>query len=128
MLRGGLLLGLLLGGCAGDQKVVTAEANVYPPNYKSEILAFLRTYLNDPTRIRSAFIAEPELKQAGPDKRYGVCLRFNARKTGGDYEGSKDRIVFFLSGRLDTMIEDRASQCAQAAYQPFPELEKLTRT
>lgn len=109
------------------QEVVKAEANVYPQNYKSEILAFLRTYLNDPTQIRGAFISEPELRPAGPEKRYAVCLRFNARKSSGDYEGSKERAVYFLAGRLDTMIEAKRDQCSGAIYQPFPELERLGR-
>jgi len=44
------------------QPVVRGDANVYPDNYKADILAFLRTYLNDPAQIRSAAISEPALK------------------------------------------------------------------
>jgi hypothetical protein len=110
-----------------DQPVVVSEANIYPQTYRTDILAFLRTYLNDPTHIRGAFIAEPALLPAGPTKRYGVCLRFDARKAGGAYEGSKDRVVFFLSGKLDTMIEAKHDECTHAAFRPFPELERLTR-
>ncbi len=99
-----------------------------PENYRAEILAFLRTYLNDPTRIRNASISEPALRPTGRDEqRYGVCVRFNARKPEGQYEGVRERIVFFLAGKLDTMTEARRDQCTGAAYQPFPELEALTR-
>jgi hypothetical protein len=84
--------------------------------------------LNDPTNIRSASISEPALRPSvGSQARYAVCLRFNAKKGGGEYEGSKERVVFFLAGRLDTMVEARREQCAGAVYQPFPELERLTR-
>jgi len=33
----------------------------YPDNYKTELLAFLRSYLNDPTKVRDAAIADPVL-------------------------------------------------------------------
>jgi hypothetical protein len=116
------------GACTSvEQAVVTSDPNIPPANYRAEILAFLRTYLNDPTRIRSAVISEPALRSTGRDDRYAVCLRFNARKNDGQYEGVRERIVFFLSGRLDTMVDAKRDQCAGAAYQPFPELEALAR-
>jgi hypothetical protein len=124
----------LLGACGVvkdwpyQQAVVRGEANIYPDNYRADILAFLRTYLNDPTQIRGAGISEPALRPgAAGESRYAVCVRFNARNAGGSYEGSKDRVVYFLAGRLDTMIEARREQCAGATYQPFPELEQLRR-
>lgn len=124
---------LALTGCDAKlgggypQQTVVAEPNVRPDNYRSEILAYLRAYLNDPTGIRGAFITEPALKQLVRVQRYAVCLRFNAKKTTGAYEGSKDRLVVFLGGRLDTMILARGEQCAGATWQPFPELERLSR-
>lgn len=131
------MLALALSACAAPSSLTTfdpasqgrvvADANVMPENYRSEILAFLRTYLNDPTKIRTAFISEPALRSTGREERYGVCLRFNARKTDGQYEGARERVVFFLSGKLDAMAEARREQCAGANYQPFPELEALTR-
>ena len=130
-----LVLPIVLIACAAQgplfsyqsDRVVTAEANIFPDQYRSDIVGFLRTYLNDPTRIRSAFISEPVLKAAGSEQRYAVCVRFNARKSNGEYEGSKDRIVFFVAGKLDTLIEAKRDQCGDAAYKPFPEIERLTR-
>lgn len=119
-----------LSACASfeqDLPPIKAEPNVLPSNFRPEILAFLRSYLNDPTRIRSASISEPALRSTGREDRYAVCLRFNARKQSGEYEGVKERIVFFLAGKLDTMTEARRDQCNGAVYQPFPELETLTR-
>jgi hypothetical protein len=135
-MAGGLLrsivvgLALWLAACGGvhNQPRAPADPNILPAaSYKTDILAFLRTYLNDPTRIRGAFVSEPALMEVSGIQRYASCLRFNARKSNGDYEGSKDRIVLFLSGRLDTMVNARPEQCAKATFQPFPELERLSR-
>jgi hypothetical protein len=120
---------LSLGACGGvhNQAREAADPNIAPVNYKPDIQAFLRTYLNDPTKIRGAFISEPALMQVGGVQRYVSCLKFNARKSSGEYEGSKERLVLFLSGRLDTTVMAKPDQCAKAAYQPFPEIERLTR-
>lgn len=117
----------ILAACSSDPGVVVSDPNIVPQNYRADILAFLRTYLNDPSKIRTASISDLALRDTGRNQRYAVCLRFNARKSNGEYEGLKERIVFFLSGRLDGMTEARREQCANADYQPFPELEQLTR-
>jgi hypothetical protein len=129
-----LMLAALVCSCAQEQpSVLTREPNVVPANYRAEILAYLRTYLNDPVGVREAYIGEPELRAipASPTnaatERYMVCLRFNAKDSSGRYEGSRDRLVAFLSGRLDTLVPARKEQCAQTNWQPFPELEKLRR-
>lgn len=124
----GALIVICVAGCASnDPGRTVGEANIFPPNARPEILAFLRTYLNDPTNIRGAFASEPALMPVGGAQRYGLCLRFDARKSGGDYEGSRERVVYFLAGKFDTMVEARRGECKEAVYQPFPELEKLTR-
>ena len=132
-LRSALLaLPLAALACACSQQqpaVITTEPNTPPVNYKGEIIAYLRTYLNDPTGVRGAYIAEPELRNipGTPTQRYMVCLRFNAKDSTGKYEGSRDRLVAFLAGRLDTLVPARKEQCDKANWQPFPELEKLKR-
>ena len=131
------VLALMLGGCAGstgDQRR-ESEINVAPANYKADILAGMRTYLNDPTNVRDAYVSEPALKGVEGATRYLSCVRYNAKKSGGQYAGSKDTIVTFRAGRLDRIIEGgnpREStaireQCKDAAYVRFPELEQLTR-
>ncbi len=76
---------------------------------------------------------EPELRTVPvalpmpSTQRYMVCLRFNAKDSTGKYQGSRDYMVAFLSGRLDTIVPARREQCAKAEWQPFPELEKLRR-
>ena len=81
-----LLVALALCGCAGGQFDVlhmTNEANAAPSNYKAEILAFLRTYLNDPTKIRDAALTQPLLLRVGTEPRYVACIRFNAKNSSG---------------------------------------------
>jgi hypothetical protein len=38
----------------------------------------------------------------------------------------REHLVIFLAGKLDQMGVTR-EQCKDAAYEPFPELERLTR-
>ena len=80
-----------LAGCAsGERELVGgaetkggASVNVFPDKYRAEILAYQRSYLNDPTGIRSAAITQPALRKVGAVERYVVCVRFNAKAAGG---------------------------------------------
>jgi hypothetical protein len=103
-----------------------ASVNVYPEQYRGEILAYQRSYLNDPTGIRSAAISRPALKNVGVGDRYVACVRFNAKGPNGAYTGVREYLVIFLAGKLDQMGVTR-EQCKDAGYEPFPELERLTR-
>jgi hypothetical protein len=129
LMRWTFLLAIVLAGCTAisNRAEVEARVNVEPANYKADILAFLRTYLNDPSQVREAAISEPMLKTIGTDNRYVVCLRYNARTTGGRYAGARDRIAVFVSGRFDRIVENARDQCKDVALAPFPELERLTR-
>lgn len=130
----------MLAGCASEPKPIVSDPNSMPTNYRADIIAYLRSYLNDPTGIRDAFITEPAVRpipgavvgqgigqRSVALDRYMVCIRFNAKNSQGRYEGSRDRIIVFLSGQLDTMTNARGDQCKDANWQPFPELEKLKR-
>jgi hypothetical protein len=126
-----IMIALALGACSSDFMSAverTEQANrTAPVDYKADILLFMRTYLNDPTNVRGAFVSEPELRTLDGASRYAVCLRYNAKKSSGQYAGSKDSMVLFRSGRLDRIIDNAREQCRDARYQPFPELERLTR-
>jgi hypothetical protein len=130
-----LILGmaLLLGACAHGLHSSDAaggedeEINAYPTNYKPEILGAMHAYLNDPTGIRDAGISDPSLKPVGSAKRYVVCLRFNAKKSGNDYAGARDIAAVFIAGRFDRFAETAREPCAGATYTPFPALERLSR-
>lgn len=122
-----------VAGCANPElserpfSVERSGEQVYPANYRAELLGYLRNYLNDPTQVRDAMIAEPVTRMFGGRQRYIVCLRYNARTLSGAYSGVSDRMATYLDGRFDRLIEAARDYCAGAAYVPFPELEKLKR-
>jgi hypothetical protein len=131
-----LLAVLVVGGCAtevgpspAELKAQWEQQNVFPQNYRNDLLAFLRTYLNDPTHIRGAMVSAPQRKVVGPGERYVACVRYNAR-VDGKYAGAKDSVAIYVSGKLDRVLHAPAEVqglCKGATYAPFPELEKLTR-
>ncbi|HMG80792.1 MAG TPA: hypothetical protein VK591_19055 [Xanthobacteraceae bacterium] len=127
-------MALLLGACAGHHRQSDASGedegvNAYPTNYKTDILAAMHAYLNDPSAIRDASISEPAMKSESvfSHQRYMVCLRFNPKKTATVYEGMREVAAVFVGGRFDQFIETPKDLCAGATYAPFPELEKLAR-
>lgn len=127
------LAGAALAACAsGERELEGGETkggigvNVFPDRYRAEIISYQRTYLNDPTGIRSAAVTQPAIRKVGSVERYVVCVRFNAKAAGGTYSGVRDHIAIFLAGKLDQMVATR-EECKDAAYEPFPELERLTR-
>jgi hypothetical protein len=127
-----LVLGLTLGlGACGHHQPFDADsgdggANEYPSSYKSDILAAMHAYLNDPTGVRDAAISEPALKMTGGRTRYVVCIKFNPKKTASEYVGMRELASVFLGGRFDQFIEAPRDQCAGVTYLPFPELQKLS--
>ena len=127
-----LLLPLALAACAGDGQnsiTYTDDRGVqpYPANYSPELLAFMKTYLNNPVGVKDAAMAEPVQRTVGGRLRYVSCLRFTARDTEGGYREPRERAILFVDARLDRIVEDASEPCAGAAYAPFPELEKMTR-
>ncbi len=119
-------LALALIGCSSSTtKEAPENPNVFPTDYKAEVLSTMITMLDDPTNIRGAYISEPVLRRAGSEERYTVCVRSDSRDASKQYTGSKDRIGIFYSGHLNQLIEATKEQCGNAAYKPFPELEKL---
>ena len=127
----------VLGGCASDIGPSPAELkaqweaqNVYPQDYKADLVAFLRTYLNDPTHVHNAGLTQPVLKDVGQGQRYVACLRYNARDIDGKYMGQKEGAAVYVSARLDRFADqphEVKQLCSGAAYAAFPELEALRR-
>ena len=99
----------------------------YPTNYRSEVLAFLKIYLNNPAGIREAVMAEPSQRTVNGRVRYVTCLRFAERQADGNYREPRERAILFVNGRLDRVLQDSSEVCAGVAYAPFPDLERLTR-
>lgn len=139
-------MGAALAGCADTyqheltRKTIAAQ-NVKPENYKPDLLAFMKTYLNDPTNVREAGMSEPTKLYVQDTERYAACLRYNAKSAGNKYAGLRDHLAVFVSGKFDRMIElgrttaegtggplqPLREYCARASYQPFPELEQIKR-
>jgi hypothetical protein len=135
-----------LAGCSSDGMSALRLApedrpNVYPANYRSDLVAALHSYLSDPSNIRDAFVAEPVLAAVGKQRRYLSCVRFNARDGDGRY-GARVLLGVFSSGRFDQFFEVAAStdpasrealatvlkeRCDAADYKRFPELEAMKR-
>jgi len=144
-----LLIAVTLGlaGCSSDPDYISPEQfkarwetqNLYPTAYKADVLAYMRTYLNDPTNVRGAALSEPQLKPIGPGDRYVSCVRFNAKKSNGEYAGPRDAAIVYLAGHLDRFIDsspdpresrerpDSRELCKNASYVAFPELQQLKR-
>ena len=131
-----LLLPIALAACSsgGDEgrsfslfgdKPDTPQS--FPGNYRTELLAFMKTYLNNPVGVHDAAMAEPVMRDVNGKMRYISCLRYSARESDGSYREPRERAVLFVNGRLDRMIEKSGELCAGAALAPFPELEKMTR-
>lgn len=99
----------------------------FPNNYKVEILAFMRTYLNNPVGVRDAAMADPVLRTVSGRPRYIACLRFAERQSDGSYREARERAILFINGRLDRVLPNGGEQCAGAAYAPYPDLEKMQR-
>ena len=130
-----LLLPVVLASCAGGDGGVsmsfTGDRGVadqpFPNNYRSEIVAFMRTYLNNPVGVHDAGIADPVQRTVGGRLRYVTCVRYAAPESDGSYRPARERGILFVDGRLDRIVENGGETCAGVAYAPFPDLEKMTR-
>jgi hypothetical protein len=130
-----LLLPIALAACAGSDGggsiTYTDDRGVanqpFPNNYRVELLAFMKTYLNDPRGVNDAAMAEPMQRVVGGRLRYVSCLRFTPRESDGSYREPRERAVLYVNGRLDRVVENASDVCAGAVYAPFPELENMTR-
>lgn len=131
-----LLLPIALAACSssGDEgrslslfndKPDTPQS--FPANYRAELLAFMRTYLNNPVGVRDAAMAEPVMRDVNGKMRYISCLRYSARESDGSYREPHERAVLFVNGRLDRLIEKGGELCSGVALAPFPDLEKMSR-
>lgn len=135
-----LLAALLVAGCASDDvgpspaelKARWEAQNVFPQNYKNDLIAFMRTYLNDPEHVRNAQASKPVLKTVGEGERqrFIVCVRYRERKSNGIYAAPKDGYATYVSGKLDRFVDTQkevAALCKDTPLEPFPEMEKLPR-
>jgi len=130
-----LMLPIALAACAGsdDSRPIsfTDDRGVsnqpFPNNYRAEILAFMRTYLNDPAGVHDAAMADPVQRTVGGRLSYVSCLRFTPRESDGSYGQLRERAILYVDGRLDRLVENASEPCAGVSYAPFPELQAMAR-
>jgi|SRR6516164_6572703 hypothetical protein len=103
-------------GCSQFGKPEQVEPNIYPANYKADLLAYLRKNPDDLVNASATYISTPTLKQLGSESRYFVCMRIDGQN------GRKEKFVVFFSGLINQFVDATTEQCGAAAYQPFPEL------
>ena len=121
-----LALALLLGGCAKHSRAeIEAEdeaaLNTFPNNYRSQVLRFLRTSMNDP-KFRDASISEPALKPiSGGVSRYVVCVRFTDQGGTEVHQHIDDKLAIFFHGNVNQLIDADANQCGAVTYKPLVE-------
>lgn len=120
----GVLLVLTVAACS-TKAPPPVDPNLFPTDYRKEVLDTMKNTLPVNTNVRDAFISAPVLTPVGKDQRYTVCVRSNSRDMESNYTGPKDRIAYFYGGHLNQLIDATPEQCANAAYQPFPELEHI---
>ncbi|MBS0533880.1 MAG: hypothetical protein JSR72_07465 [Proteobacteria bacterium] len=118
------MLALAMAACSSS-KNAEPDANIYPKNYKLELMNTLQRELDDPTNIRDAYITDPFLTTASREQRYAVCVRSNSRDLNHNYTGAKDRIGYFYAGSLNQLVAATPEQCGKAAYKPWPELQSI---
>ncbi len=129
-----VLLPMWLAACGGggdrgisftdDQGVANQP---FPTNYKSDLLAFLHTYVNNPVGVRDAMMAEPVQRTVGGRLRYVSCLRYTPKDSDGKYMAPQERAVSYVDARLDRVVENAGEACVGATYVAFPEMEKMVR-
>jgi hypothetical protein len=130
-----MLLPLALSACltSEDSNSIsfTSDRGVadqpFPKNHRAEILAFMRTYLNNPAGLHDTGLAEPVQRTVGGRLRYVSCIRFAAKETDGSYSEPRERAIVYVDGRLDRVAENSTELCAGLAYASFPELAALSR-
>ncbi|WP_426419002.1 hypothetical protein [Bradyrhizobium genosp. A] len=130
-----LVLPLALAGCFGSdgdrpslmEGGQAGAPQPFPDNFRSDALALMRAYLNNPVGVHDAAMADPALREVGGRQFYISCLHFTPRETDGSYKAMRERAVVYVNGRADRVVDRANEVCAGAVYAPFPELEKMTR-
>jgi hypothetical protein len=122
-----------LGGCSGASLPDLSSAykpketgqNIFPADYKQELAAFLRTYIENPRQVRDASIGTPALRPVGGQSRYVTCVRYNPRNFENKYEGNKEKLAIFIDGKMNQFVDSDPQICPGLAYQRYPEIENM---
>ena len=115
---------MALAACSSDSK--PENPNLFPTDYKKEIIDTLKKLFqgNDTIKVTGAFVSDPVLQPVGKEQRYMACVRYTAHGITSGEIGNAARVAYFYGGHLNQLIEGGKDQCGNAAYKPFPELDK----
>jgi hypothetical protein len=116
---------LALAGCISTS--TKENENEFPGNYRNQIAEFLQASKESPIRYRQAFLSDPTLTQSGNTQRYMACVRYSGRPLDGQFGPPEDHLAIFYAGHLNQLTRATGDQCRNAAYKPYPELEKVCR-
>jgi hypothetical protein len=113
-----------LAACSSGSK--PENPNLFPTDYKTEIVTTLKKLFkdNDTIKVTGAFVSDPVLRPVDKVQLYTACVRYTAHGTSPGEIGNAVRIAYFYGGHLNQLIEANKDQCGNAAYKPFPELDK----
>jgi hypothetical protein len=117
-------LGVALGGCP-QERPPTLESNIYPSDFKHEIVVTLKAGVfdkNDTTTITDAVVSDPVLQEVGKEQHYISCIRYTAHGTEYNLSSSVTRIAYFYGGHVNQVIPANQGECDKAVYKPFAEL------
>jgi hypothetical protein len=101
------------------------DPSVFPAKYRTDVAAFMRTYLNNPTKVKDAYIAQPVLRPIDGVAHYVTCVRYNPRDSTNRYEGEQTNLVDFLGGKLNQFLPGNPETCSGLNYQRYPEIESM---
>lgn len=114
----------VFGGSKAAQPTETVNADIYPANYRAQLVLLLRKVLTNRADYENALIAPPVLKPVPDSKNlhYVVCVQLN-----GNFV-QKNKMAIYLAGQPTEYIDSTPQQCGDAAYQPFTELARAVPT
>ena len=87
------------------------DGNTFPAYYKQEVAAFMRTYLENPRKVRDASIGTPVQRPIAGAPRYVTCVRYNPQNPENKYEGIKERFVIFHAGKVTQFLDSDPQVC-----------------
>jgi hypothetical protein len=91
-----------LAGCSGfgkPQQAATPDPNLFPTNYRTALLAFLRQSLTNRSDFRGVMISEPAIKTVGGSQHYVVCVQFSPQSA------IKTKAAVYLSGQMTQFVD-----------------------
>ena len=104
---------LAVAGCSQFGKPEEKpEPNVYPANYKKNLLVYLQEKSDVLVNASATYISTPALKQFGSESRYFACLRI-------DGQNGRKREICGLLRRADQSICRRNKRTVRCCRVPI---------